>query len=167
LGLHVGIKNNFKLRIFTLLKGDQFVTLRRRKILILMVLIVVLSQLIPINRTNPPVTAKLVASQDVNEIFSRSCFDCHSNETVWPWYSWIAPISWLVAVDVYEGRDHLNISIWGEYSTEKQTKLKKEIRETIKDGEMPPFQYLLAHPDARLSKTDQEILLTWAGFITK
>lgn len=137
--------------------------LKRSRILIALAVLVVLIQLIPIDRSNPPETARLETSQELNNILLRSCFDCHSHQTVWPWYSRIAPVSWLAAYDVYEGRKHLNFSTWGDYSAEKQAKLRKEIRETVSEGEMPPFQYLPTHPQARLSEQDKATILTWTG----
>ncbi len=134
---------------------------KRRKIIMTLVLLAVFIQLIPINRSNPPITAELATTQELKDILVRSCYDCHSNETVWPWYSRVAPVSWLVAIDVYEGRGHLNFSTWGEYSAEKQAKLRKEIRKTVSEGEMPPFQYLPAHPQAHLSERDKAVILAW------
>ena len=138
-------------------------TLPRRKIFITLVLLVIFCQLIPISRTNPPVTSELETSQGLKNILLRSCFDCHSHETTWPWYSWVAPISWLVAIDVHEGRSHLNFSTWGEYSPENQVKLRKKIGESVREGEMPPFQYFPMHPDAHLSEQDKAVILSWSG----
>lgn len=92
----------------------------------------------------------------------RSCYGCHSNETVWPWYSDIAPLSWLVAYDVHEGRDELNFSLWGTYNPERRQKKLKEIAETIAEGEMPPWYYIYPmHRDARLSEADRKALTQW------
>jgi hypothetical protein len=129
-----------------------------------MVSLAVFSQLIPVSHSNPPATAGLQAPQEINEILTRACFDCHSNNTVWPWYSWVAPVSWLVALDVHEGRAHLNFSTWGEYSLEKQAKLQKRIGRAVNEGDMPPFQYLPAHSEARLSEKEKNVLLDWVGF---
>jgi Haem-binding domain len=137
-------------------------SLNRRKVLLVLVVLAAVIQLIPVNRDNPPVTATLAAPPELLAILRRSCFDCHSNETIWPWYSRIAPVSWLVAHDVHEGREHLNFSTWGDSSGEKQAKLRKEIRETVREGEMPPFQYYPAHPEARLSEQDKAAILAWA-----
>jgi hypothetical protein len=133
-------------------------TLKRRRIILTLVVIAIISQFIPVNRSNPPVTADLLVSQELHGIFKRSCFDCHSNETVWPWYSRVAPLSWLVAYDVYEGRQHLNFSTWGEYRAEKQAKLRKEIWESVDEGEMPPLQYFPTHFDARLSEKEKAVI---------
>ena len=87
----------------------------------------------------------------------RACFDCHSNETVWPWYSNIAPISWLVYRDVLEGREQLNYSEWGSQRGEGAE--PGEAAEKISSGEMPPFYYLLTHPGTRLSDAEKQELV--------
>jgi len=115
-------------------------------------------QFIPYGKdhTNPPVIKEPKwDSQETRELFMRACGDCHSNETKWPWYSNIAPISWLVYKDVQEGREHFNVSMWGVQKKNKGD----EAYEELKEGEMPPFIYLLAHPEARLTKEEKAKLL--------
>ncbi len=80
--------------------------------------------------------------------------DCHGNETTWPWYSNIAPISWLVQRDVDEARQHLNLSTWGQ--GRQQT---NRIDSLINNGEMPPFQFLIMHPDAALTNSEKQALI--------
>ena len=138
-------------------------TLNRNKIILILVILGVAIQLVPIDRTNPPVTGELAAPPELHGILRRACYDCHSNETVWPWYSRVAPVSWLVASDVYEGREHLNFSTWNEYPGERRTKLRMEISKEVREGEMPPFQYVPAHPEAKLSEGDKGVIHAWAG----
>jgi len=121
-----------------------------------------IAQLIPVNRQNPPVESEVPSTPAVRAILVRACFDCHSNETVWPWYSRIAPASWLLAKDVREGREDLNFSAWSRYSAKKQRKLLRESLEEVKEGEMPLWIYLLGHPEARLSDPDREVLKAWS-----
>jgi len=106
--------------------------------------------------------------QKVSSVIKRSCYDCHSNETKWPWWSSVAPMSWSVIDDVVEGRKALNFSIWNSYSKQKQEKLKKEIYRTVA-GPMPLPQYVWLHPQAKLTKSDIETIRDWAsdgkGFI--
>ncbi|NNF63761.1 MAG: heme-binding domain-containing protein [Acidimicrobiia bacterium] len=112
-------------------------------------------QFVPYGRdhTNPPVLAEPVwDSTSTRELAVRACFDCHSNETIWPWYSNIAPISWGLQNDVDAGRDELNFSEW-DGSQEGD-----EAAESVRDRSMPPAQYLLAHPSARLSDTELDAL---------
>ena len=119
-------------------------------------------QLIPVDRSNPPVETDLPASPVVKAILKRVCYDCHSNETVWPWYSQMAPFSWLLAWDVQEGREELNFSRWNRYSPKERTKKVKEIWEEIEEGEMPPWLYLPLHPEARLSAEERAVVQEWA-----
>jgi mono/diheme cytochrome c family protein len=114
-------------------------------------------QLVPYGRahTNPPVTAEPAwDSPATRELAARACFDCHSNETGWPWYSNLAPVSWLLQRHVDEGREKLNFSEWG--SGEQET---EDMAELVREGEMPPWDYLLLHPEARLSATEQQALI--------
>jgi hypothetical protein len=119
-------------------------------------------QFIPVDRSNPPVTSNIPASAAVDSVIRRACYDCHSNETVWPWYAHVAPISFLVARDVHQGRRHLNFSTWGQYDTAKQTKLVREIWKQVSTGEMPMTIYLPMHPHARLSAQDKAVFEAWA-----
>lgn len=127
---------------------------------VLAVLIVI--QFIPVDTSNPPVTADIPSSPEVKAVLRRACYDCHSNETRWPWYSRVAPASWLTARDVREGRAELNFSAWNEYSTQQRVKKIKESWEEVAEGEMPPWFYLPAHRDARLSAEDRVLLRDWA-----
>lgn len=122
-----------------------------------------LLQLIPVDRTNPPVEQDLAASPAIKSILKRACYDCHSNETVWPWYSRVAPISWLVAWDVREGREELNFSTWNRYKPKQRAKKIKETWEEVEEGEMPPWFYLPLHPEARVSDRDRQVLRDWAA----
>ena len=119
-------------------------------------------QFVPVDRTNPPVETEVPAPPAVREILRRACYDCHSNETVWPWYSRLAPISWLVARDVHEGREELNLSTWNQYTTKQQLKKLKKSWDEVAEGEMPPWMYLPPHPDARLSADDRAALRAWS-----
>jgi hypothetical protein len=132
------------------------------KIIVIIVLIGIglflLIQLIPYGKdyNNPPVVSEPNwDSQQTRELAKRACFDCHSNETLWPWYSKIAPVSWLVARDVYEGRQRLNFSDWQN----SYLRDAGEIASVINEGEMPPFQYLPTHPSARLSTAEKTQLI--------
>lgn len=108
----------------------------------------VLIQFVPVDRSNPPITREIAwDSEATEELARRSCYDCHSNETEWPWYSSVAPVSWLVARDVAEARGHLNFSTWDRSSHDPD-----EIPRMVEDGEMPPGRYTLAHPGARLDE---------------
>ncbi|HEX9333905.1 MAG TPA: heme-binding domain-containing protein [Anaerolineales bacterium] len=131
-------------------------------------------QLIPYghDHANPPVLQEPNwDSPETRATAKRACFDCHSNETVWPWYSNFAPVSWLIYHDVASGREHLNFSEWnihpsmpaGEGEGEEHQHGPDVIKEVLESGEMPPAQYLLLHPEARL--TDQELQIFTEGLI--
>ena len=122
----------------------------------------VIAQLVPVDRSNPPVEAEVPAPANVRAVLRRACYDCHSNETVWPWYSSVAPFSWLLARDVHEGRRELNFSTWSQYTTKQQIKKLKESWEEVAEGEMPPWFYLPVHRDAVLSAEDRGLLRAWS-----
>jgi len=126
----------------------------------------VLIQLVPYGRvhTNPPVLQEPQwDSPATRALAARACFDCHSNETKWPWYSNVAPASWLVAHDADEGRSRLNFSEWGPPSRGGERGEGgggvDEVAEVIATGQMPPAQYLLMHPEARLSDAEKQQLI--------
>jgi hypothetical protein len=98
----------------------------------------------------------------VASILRRSCYDCHSFETRWPWYSNVAPVSWLIVNDVNGGRRHLNFSIWGRYADSRKVQSLDDLHDEISDSGMPLPQYLLLHPDARLSQAERDTLLRWS-----
>jgi hypothetical protein len=120
-------------------------------------------QFVPVERTNPPVKQDLPAPPAVKAILKASCYDCHSNETIWPWYSRVAPVSWLLAADTNEGRDHLNFSIWNTYSPEQQAALVGEALRKAKKGSMPPWYYTLKHADGKLTPEKLAVLESWAA----
>ena len=80
-------------------------------------------QLVPVERTNPPVETEAQPLPATKEVLKRACYDCHSNETKWPWYSYVAPASWLVVDDVHQARENLNFSTWNLYDSEEQLDL--------------------------------------------
>jgi hypothetical protein len=104
----------------------------------------------------------LHVSLEAAPLLKRACMDCHSNQTVWPWYSYVAPMSWLVENDVRQGRDHVNFSAWDLYTFEQRKKLFAEIASAVKNREMPLPNYTLIHHGAKLSDADTDILYAWA-----
>ena len=119
-------------------------------------------QLFPMSRTNPPVTADLNAPAEVKAVLKASCYDCHSNETVWLWYTKVAPASWLIAHDVSDGRRHFNFSDWNSYAPGRQAAIKGRTIREIQRGKMPPWYYTIKHPDAKLTADKQALLEAWA-----
>jgi hypothetical protein len=129
---------------------------------LVLLLALVAIQLVPVDTRNPPVTGDVPTSPAVKAVLRRACYDCHSHETRWPWYGRVAPVSWLLARDVREGRAELNFSTWDQYSAQQQVKKLKESWEEVAEGEMPPWFYLPAHREARLSAEDRALLRQWA-----
>ena len=132
-----------------------------RKVLVrtalVMLVVFVAIQLVPYGWThsNPPVTQGVVWPDAESETLARAaCYDCHSNETEWPWYTNVAPQSWFVQRDVDGGRDELNLS-----EMNKEQKELKDIAEVVAENEMPPLPYTLLHPDARLSEGEKRALI--------
>jgi hypothetical protein len=123
----------------------------------------VVAQLIRVERTNPPVDAEIVAEPQVRPLLRRACYDCHSHETAWPWYTWVAPVSWLVTHDVNHGREELDFSRFESYEAAKQLKSLRESAKEVEEGEMPLWYYVLLHPDARLGDEERRLLLNWAN----
>ena len=123
-----------------------------------------LIQFVPVNRENPIIDKglTLTAPPEVISILKSSCYDCHSNETEWPFYSYIAPVSWLVERDVEFGRDDLNFSKWNKMTENDKEITKEEIIEEISRDTMPMPIYLVTHPSASLSYDDKLLLKNWA-----
>lgn len=133
--------------------------------LFLSLVLVAAIQAIPVERTNPQVASDFDGPLEVKKILQRSCYDCHSNETRWPWYSYVAPVSWLVVHDVNEGRAELNFSDWDRYSRDSEK--IEEISEETGEGEMPLPIYLIMHADARLSAGDRATLQNWSNGLAR
>ena len=115
-------------------------------------------------RTNPPVKNDFFAAvkppTEITASLRAACYDCHSHETFWPWYSRIAPVSWLVASDVNEGREHLNLSDWPTEPSRAAKKLDR-INEVMDYREMPPKKYTLIHANARLTEAQRKEIMVW------
>ena len=128
-----------------------------RRIGIIILLALVAIQFVPVGDglTNPPVTQSVRwDSPRTEELARRACYDCHSNETKWPWYAHVAPVSWLVAHDVHEAREHLNFSEW-----DKEQRDADEATHEVEEGEMPLAIYTLLHPEARLGDSAKAQLI--------
>ena len=134
-----------------------------KKILIALGIILIGIQFIPVDRKNPPVTMDINAPENIASILRASCYDCHSNETNWPWYSHIAPVSFLVAGDVKDARKNLNFSEWDKYSSNKQSELLEEMIEEIEKEEMPLTSYTFTHPNAKLDPYRINLLKDWVN----
>ena len=130
-----------------------------KKFIAFLVVIIIGIQFIPVERTNPPVTSDINAPSEIKAIFKKACYDCHSNETNWAWYTKVAPSSFLAVKDVNDGRKHLNFSEW---DFNKEAKYKEEIWDEIREEQMPPWQYKIFHSEAKLTQEEKNLLRNWA-----
>jgi Haem-binding domain len=146
-------------------KSEEGTMSRRLKQAVLVfVVVLVATQLVRPERTNPTIDAGRTIQAHVGTtgglaaILDRACNDCHSNATVWPWYTQIAPLSWLMALGVKEGRKAVNFSEWDGYPAEQQRNLLVASCRDASNGKMPGLPYTLLHPEARLSAQDVETI---------
>jgi len=132
-----------------------------------LVVALALCQLHRPERTNPPVDpakraeAHLQFTPEVSEIVAKGCRDCHTHETRWPWYSHVAPTSWLVVGDVNHAREHMNLSEWSEYDAVQVDKMLEEICEEVEEGAMPLPIYTLIHREADLTAQERQTVCDW------
>src|SRR3984893_1207762 len=142
---------------------------RVKRITLALVVVFLLAQFVQPKRTNPPVVpsrsleAHVQVPHDVLPILKRSCGDCHSSETVWPWYSHIAPVSWFVVDDVNEGRSHINFQDWEAQENPKEAAEHLAlICKVVREKGMPPLSYRLMHRESRLSEKDIDAICSWS-----
>ena len=140
--------------------------MNRRSILktaaIILAAVFVAIQFVPVDRTNPPAGVSVTAPPDVGALLERGCFDCHSHRTDWPWYGYVAPLSWIMAHHVEEGRGDLNFDAWPVFDLELRELYLRDIEQQLLKGEMPPGYYKLTHSGARLSEDEVATLLAWS-----
>ena len=140
-----------------------------RWLLVVMACLFVVAQFSRPARTNPVVDQSLAlqshvqVSPQVAAIIDRSCGDCHSNKTRWPWYSNVAPVSWFVIDHVNQGRRHLNFSEWGRYNQRDAEGLLRNICKEVKSGDMPLSSYTPLHPGSKPSAEDVKMLCDWTN----
>lgn len=140
----------------------------KKLIWLIIIGVFVLLQLIPAGRpenveSNPN---DLIVNNDIPDtvvsLLKTTCYDCHSNESRYPWYSYVAPVSWLVARDVRLGKEELNFSNWESIDKMKKAKLLDDIIDEVSKGGMPMQIYPLMHPEAKLTKADRQTIVDWA-----
>ncbi len=139
------------------------------KIVILLVIIgLVVIQFFGIDKTNPPIIqsetleAAVSVPPDVSQIIARSCKDCHTHSTVYPWYFYVQPVGWYLKSDIDDGRRNLDLSVFNTYSATKKARKLDQICEQVELKEMPLRAYLWVHRDAVLSESDAKTLCDWA-----
>jgi hypothetical protein len=130
--------------------------------------VLVAAQFLPVNRTNPPSDPRMHFNQvlnpppNVKASLERACRDCHTHDTTWPWYSKVAPASLLLASDVKEGREHLNLSEWGRLDAKRAVRKLDEMCEEMTSDAMPPGIYTLMHGEAKLTRAEVQAFCGWA-----
>lgn len=120
-------------------------------------------QLVPVDRSSPVDAGVVEAPEEVVQILKRSCFDCHSNHTQWPWYGYLAPASWWVSHHIDEARDALNLTTWNDYDADERAEFSEEIWDEVDLGNMPPDYYLWMHADAVLNPAEKQALAAWSA----
>lgn len=135
-----------------------------KRAIFIMVVLFLAMQLIQTDKTNPTLDENLeiTAPENIETMFKNACYDCHSNQTKWPWYSSIAPGSWIIYRHVKHGRKALDFTAWENYSKEDKKKKLKAIYRTVY-GSMPLVGYLKLHDEAILTKEQREEIRTWTG----
>jgi cytochrome c len=109
-----------------------------------------------------PLLAGAVVDSETVQIMERSCQNCHSEKTDWPWYSYVAPVSWLVESDVHRARSHMNLSSWDQYSLKEKEDHLAELAAAVRSRQMPPPRYTLMHRNAKLSQLELDRIYQWA-----
>jgi len=135
---------------------------------IVLIATVVILQLIPsgrpevIEENKDDLLANNMVPDTVAYLLKTACYDCHSNKTIYPWYSYVAPVSWLVARDTRLGREEMNFSDWESNDKMRKAKFLSDIVDVVSDGTMPMVIYPLMHPEAKLKKSDRQMIVDWA-----
>ena len=143
----------------------------RRNILLIALLALIIIQLVPMDKTNPSLDpnqdfAMLTSpNEQVLEKLKAACYDCHSHESTYPWYTKIQPFGWWIKGHIKGGRQHLNFSQWGTYSLDKQSHKIEECIEEMQERNMPLKSYTWVHSDAQLTEADIELLSNWLSTI--
>ena len=143
------------------------------KILVILVVIFGLMQLVPVDKVNPPVKVSenfvsvFNTPKNVQEILKSACYDCHSNETIYPDYAKIAPVSWAIKDHINEGREHLNFSIWTTYNQDLKKNMLESSIADLEQNRMPIAGYTVYHPDAKLNDAQKKVLINYFTDILK
>ena len=138
-----------------------------KKILIIFIVLLAAIQFITIDKTNPPADmnkdflATTNPPSDIDVILKSACYDCHSNHTEYPWYTNVAPVSWIIKQHINDGRNHLNFSDWNDYTDKKKDHKLEECLDMIKSGEMPMQGYVMFHEEAEFNHEQKMAIISW------
>ncbi len=141
-----------------MIKSENFRNAATSTAILFICIVLIGIQFVPVDKTNPPPLNDLQAPEEVMAILKPACFDCHSSETVWPWYGHVAPVSWLLAKHVREGREELNFS---DFDT-LPLHLRRKVFRHVANGDMPMKNYTFMHPDSKLTDSQIEVLHAWS-----
>ena len=136
-------------------------------------IVIAIIQFIPVDRTNKPIDKKVdfihvfATPGNIRTILKNACYDCHSNETVYPNYAYVAPVSWSIKNHINEGRKHLNFSIWGNLNQDLKKNMLEHSAKSIKEYSMPMTGYISRHPKANLTKAERMLLVNYFEDILK
>ncbi|KXZ30260.1 heme-binding protein [Leptospira santarosai] len=133
----------------------------KKKLFLSLITTILLLQFLPIRPPEGKNRNEIQTSDEVKKILRKSCYDCHSDLTEWPWYSKIFPINVYLYRHVREGKVELNLSEWGSLSKKEKSTKGDSILETLEEGEMPPGDYILLHPSAKITQYELQILKNW------
>ncbi len=141
-----------------------------KKKIIVIILVLVAIQFIRPTKNTGDVNLQMISKEqnvplEVQKILEVSCYDCHSNKTVYPWYADIAPVSWYIARHVNKGKEHFNISEWNSYNENQKKNIISDFKRTVEKGRMPLRSYLIKHPEAKLSESQKRLLIDWINTI--
>ena len=137
-------------------------------LLIVIVAAVIIMQFFRVDKANPPIVqaetleATAVVPPDISLIIGRSCNDCHTNQTIYPWYANLQPMGWLLKNHIDDGRRQMNFSVWNTYQLKRRSKKLEQICDRLESKEMPLPSYLWIHRDSILSENDSKALCNWA-----
>ncbi len=139
-----------------------------RRVIIGLVVLVAAIQFIPVSYTNPPAADPVVFTDPkAEQIAKKACYDCHSNNTRYPWYSNFQPVAWWLDSHINEGKEELNFSEYGKRTLVKRAKKLRKIAEEVEEGEMPLKSYTWIHKDARLTDQEKKIVIDWANNLSQ
>ena len=141
--------------------------MRRRILLIIIIILIAIQFIRPAkNQSNDVLTSDIshvyTVPQNVSVILKKTCNDCHTNNTVYPWYAQIQPVGWWLNHHIEEGKDELNFNEFGAYAVPRQYHKLEEVVEQVKEGEMPIWSYTLIHTNAKLTDEEKQTLINWA-----
>ncbi len=141
---------------------------RKKKILLVILIVLIGIQFIQParNKSGQVLSTDMVTlykmPDDVHAVLKVACYDCHSNNTNYPWYTYVQPVGWILANHIHNGKKELNFSAFGSYTLRRQRSKLKSIADQVKDGDMPLYSYTIMHKNTRLTEAQKRLIIDWA-----